>query len=240
MCEQTCRGKEHQSMREHPDIVTNTDLGTRFPLREKRKARTRASLIKASRALFSRKGYGETTLQEVAEHAGLHVQTLYRHFQTKQDLATAGDQDLLDRFRALITDPARAGNTFEFWRAWVKQAAEAVVTDGGKRYRKYLRARAALPVVSIRLLSIGQAYEDLLTASLANDFRMTAERVSTPRLVAVMLWGGNSHVVRSYAGEHAGEDDFDLVSEAVGVVDSVEKMFGDLVVPDRNHSRDTA
>ena len=92
-------------------------MNTRFPLREKRKAQTRASLIKAAQDLFSRKGYDETTLEQIAGHAGLHVQTLYRHFSSKQDLATAGDQDVLDRFRQLIEDPAREGNTFEFWRA---------------------------------------------------------------------------------------------------------------------------
>lgn len=201
-------------------------MSTRFPLREKRKAQTRASLVKAAQDLFSRKGYEETTLEQIAGHAGLHVQTLYRHFSSKQDLATAGDQDVLDRFRQLIEDPAREGNTFEFWRAWVKQRAESVMTDGGKRYRKALRARAAVSSVSIRLLTIGQAYEDLLTDSLARDFQMAAERVSSPRLVATMLWGGNLHVVRCYAGEER----FDLVAEAVRLVDTVEGMFRDLAV----------
>lgn len=48
--------------------------------------------------LFASKGYEETTLESIAKKAGLHVQTLYRHFPTKSDLAAAILHDhLLDR-----------------------------------------------------------------------------------------------------------------------------------------------
>ncbi len=92
-------------------------MATQFPLREKRKAQTRANLIQAAMELFANNGYQETTLEQVAEKAGLHVQTLYRHFRSKQELATATDQDLLDEFRSIITAPNRRGNTFACWRA---------------------------------------------------------------------------------------------------------------------------
>ena len=65
---------------------------TKFPLRTKRKMATREKLVSAARQLFLSKGYDNTTLEEIAELAGLHVQTLYRHFGTKQDLAKAGDE----------------------------------------------------------------------------------------------------------------------------------------------------
>ena len=59
---------------------------------------TRRKLVRAARQLFVSKGYDETTLEEIADAAGLHVQTLYRHFGTKQELARAGDIYWLNLF----------------------------------------------------------------------------------------------------------------------------------------------
>ena len=199
---------------------------TQFPLREKRKAATRSSLIRSAQTLFANQGYEQTTLEEVAEHAGLHVQTLYRHFANKQELATAGDHELLERFTRAIRDPERDANTFEFWREWVRKATERVTQDdGGEQYRQFLLQRWSPPLVSSQLIHIGHQYEDLLTESLARDFAMPAEGIGTPRLVAVMLWGVNAHLHRL----HASQAEFDLAHEAVAVIDAVESLFGHLV-----------
>ena len=37
-------------------------------------------LLDVSYRLFQRYGFEDTTLESIAEEAGLHVQTLYRHF----------------------------------------------------------------------------------------------------------------------------------------------------------------
>ena len=199
---------------------------TQFPLREKRKAETRQSLIHAAQTLFASNGYDATTLEEVARHAGLHVQTLYRHFPNKQELATAGDEDLLERFRTAITHPTRETDTFTFWRQWIRSATEKVTQDdGGESYRAYLLQRWRQPTVSSQLIRIGHQYEDLLTESLARDFGMSAEGIGLPRLAATALWGVNTHLQRL----HATQLGFDLAGEVVAAIDLVEGQFGHLV-----------
>ena len=199
---------------------------SQFPLREKRKAATRRSLIRAAQTLFAANGYDATTLEEVANHAGLHVQTLYRHFSSKQELATAGDEDLLESFAAAISDPARDTDTFTFWRDWVHAATQKVTQDdGGQGYRAFLLQRWTQPLVSSQLLRIGHQYEDLLTESLARDFGMPAGGVGTPRLVAAMLWGVHNHVQRL----HASQEGFDLANEVIAAIDAVEALFGHMV-----------
>lgn len=203
-------------------------MATQFPLREKRKAQTRANLIKAAMELFANNGYQETTLEQVAERAGLHVQTLYRHFRSKQELATATDQDLLEEFRAIITAPNRKGNTFSCWREWVVQMSDEVSQDNGKAFRSLLRQRWGVATVSTQIIAIGNEYEDLLAESLARDFSVTSTTgVSQARLAAIALWAGSRHVTRRYASE----DNFDLHSGAVGVVDSIEALFAHLLKP---------
>lgn len=201
---------------------------TQFPLREKRKAATRRSLISSAQTLFAAQGYDATTLEEVARHAGLHVQTLYRHFASKQELATAGDEDQLEQFRLQITSSQRNTDTFTFWRDWVRNATQKITQeDGGLGYRAFLLQRWTQPLVSSHLIRIANQYEDLLTQSLAKDFAMPADGVSTPRLVATTLWGINAYVQRL----HATQEGFDLVKEVTRAVDAVEVQFGHLVRP---------
>jgi len=199
------------------------------PVREQRKAQTRSSLINAAQKLFAEKGYDETTLEQVAELAGLHVQTLYRHFAHKHELAAAGDMDQLDTFRVAVRDPARTDTTFEFWREWVRQSAQSVSHDGGKRYRLFIQQRYSPPMVSSDILRMGNEYEDLLTESLARDFGMEEEPMGPPRLAAIMLWGANVRVMRL----HAQPDSLDLVTSAVTTVDAVEAHFSHLLLSPR-------
>ncbi|MFD6073708.1 MULTISPECIES: TetR/AcrR family transcriptional regulator [Amycolatopsis] len=66
--------------------------------RSERAARTRRRIITAAKELFLADGYGATTLQQVAERAGVAVQTIYFTFRNKPtllkelvDVAIAGD-----------------------------------------------------------------------------------------------------------------------------------------------------
>lgn len=68
---------------------------------------TRRRIADAAAALFIARGYGATTLSDIAERAGVAVQTVYFHFGNKRtllgaaiDLAAAGDDEpvgVLDR-----------------------------------------------------------------------------------------------------------------------------------------------
>ena len=203
------------------------------PVREQRKAQTRRSLIKAAQKLFAEKGYDETTLEQVAELAGLHVQTLYRHFAHKHELAAAGDMDQLAEFRAAVRDPARTDTTFEFWREWVRASAQSVNHDGGEGYRLLIQQRYSPPMVSSDILRMGNEYEDLLTQSLARDFGMPEEPMGQPRLAAIMLWGANIRMMRL----HAQGESSDLVKSAVSTVDAVEAHFAHLLLANQPHRK---
>jgi len=52
-------------------------------LREVNAARTREAILDAAIALFAEQGYDNSTLDEVAEKAGVSISTLFRYFPTK-------------------------------------------------------------------------------------------------------------------------------------------------------------
>ena len=199
-----------------------------YPLRERRKQRTRAALIDAAIGLFSTKGYDDTTLEEVADHAGLHVQTLYRHFPSKPELAIAVDRRQIEAFRQAIEDPARTTTTFEFWRERIVLNTTQLREEAGElsNLRTLVRQQHRSPSIALRLHTLNDEYEDLLTTSLANDFGVDPARDRLPRLVACMLVAGNRHAMNRWALEGG----FDLAEEVLAVADHVAALFEHHVV----------
>ncbi|NKY49699.1 TetR/AcrR family transcriptional regulator [Nocardia vermiculata] len=89
--------------------------------RGERSRRTRKKIVDAARELFVAQGYGATSLQEIADRAGVAVQTVYFVFHNKRtlfkdvvDTTIAGDAEpvaTMDRewFRAACAEPTAAG-----------------------------------------------------------------------------------------------------------------------------------
>lgn len=54
--------------------------------RRRRPAEVRALLVRAAGDVFARKGYAQTTTDDIAEEAGVAVSVMYRHFKNKSEL----------------------------------------------------------------------------------------------------------------------------------------------------------
>src|SRR3569833_1953767 len=54
-----------------------------------KRERTRAKLLEAARALIREKGYDQTTLEEIAERAGMTTGAIYGNFKNREDLFIA-------------------------------------------------------------------------------------------------------------------------------------------------------
>ena len=62
-------------------------------LRERKKARTRASLREHALRLFREKGYQNTTVEQIAAAAEVSPSTFFRYFPTKEGLVLQDDMD---------------------------------------------------------------------------------------------------------------------------------------------------
>jgi AcrR family transcriptional regulator len=99
---------------------TETHTGTQ-PLRPQRAdARVnRDKLVAAARKLFTDKGTS-APLEEVAEHAGVGIGTLYRHFPTRQALLEAVYVDEVEAMARAATDLAELA-PWEALSQWLHQ-----------------------------------------------------------------------------------------------------------------------
>lgn len=121
--------------------------------RERERERHRSEILAAAMNLFSRKGFADTTMAEIAEQAEFAVGTLYRFFEDKEAL-----------YHALIVDTVR-----EFAQA----ASAALETPGTEieKLERYIEAKARLFVrhIPAARLYFAQATLALLSPGLGLD-----------------------------------------------------------------------
>jgi AcrR family transcriptional regulator len=72
---------------------------------ERRHEQTRAAIADAAVALFAERGFAETTMDDVAEAAGVSRRTAYRHFPSKDDLVFEQPRRWLVHFDDHIAEP---------------------------------------------------------------------------------------------------------------------------------------
>lgn len=77
-------------------------------LRERKKARTRQTILNSAHRLLDRNDYNSITMEEIAETADIAVGTLYNYFNSKADLLLAlildSDDQYLAEAEAMIAD----------------------------------------------------------------------------------------------------------------------------------------
>jgi len=68
--------------------------------------RTRDKILRSAIAVFGKRGFGETTVLDIAEHAGMASGTVYQYFEDKHDIFRCLLQDLTEKLHRDTRMPA--------------------------------------------------------------------------------------------------------------------------------------
>ena len=146
--------------------------------REAQAQATRESIVTAALGLFSRNGYVATTVQAIADEAGVAVQTVYAVFGNKRELLRLA-------LEAAVAGDASPEPVSE------RPAARAIADEPDPRRRAELDA-ALVAQISPRLAPIVKVVRE--AAAVDPEFAATAERITAQRRVdmveAARLLGG--------------------------------------------------
>lgn len=160
---------------------TEVDLDA-LPLRDRKKALTKAAIVAAAERLFEERGYDNVTVAEIANAANVSVKTLFVYFRSKEDLVFT-DTWLIDAILTALRDrpdgqsPAQA----------VVQVLLNSLSDDGSGIEDFHRGYGDSEALRSGMLRMWAEYEDKVTAVLAE--RSGGPATPDARFDAIQLVG---------------------------------------------------
>ncbi|MEU5271976.1 TetR/AcrR family transcriptional regulator [Streptomyces hygroscopicus] len=161
----------------------------RESLRERKKRRTRQALIDTALELFTQRGFGGVTLDELCEEVEVSKRTFFRTFTSKEDVAMAPDQDLWRAFLGELETAEPDGlPVVELGRDALLAALERMDDEGWTR-RLLLSRRLAerTPSMGAHGLQFCEATTQQALEILHRRFGLGAPGDLRPRLAVDML-----------------------------------------------------
>jgi AcrR family transcriptional regulator len=97
-------------MNYHSDMNSNSEEQEQEeqPRVSRRRARTRADLLRAARQVFAARGYHEASIAEITELADVGVGTFYLHFRDKDEAFTTLLEEGFNQLREQVTAAVQA------------------------------------------------------------------------------------------------------------------------------------
>lgn len=195
-------------------------MAERLPLRQRKAERTRNDIIRSAMTLFEQQGYAETTLNQIADMAEVHKQTILRYFATKEDIALALHFATLEQFRDALERPDRSISVLQSWRDHVVKWSRRIA-ESPKQFQ-FGRSLVLNDRILGHLLLVERRYETLLAAAFAREAGLDPENDLHSKLLAVMLVAGNFNMsTECYRRDDAAA----LESACVAVVDHAAAHF---------------
>ena len=141
--------------------------------RELNKLRCRQRILKASRQLFSGKGYEETTIEDVAERAEISKATLYNYFPSKESLLIGIAEAELADIRRLIAQDLRdeARSLLKLRRVMEVFVVDSIPYISLSRKITYLNSCEESPLYATRLTMMKIMRQLVEEAQDQGDFR---------------------------------------------------------------------
>ena len=128
-----------------------TDVTAQAGLRERKKARTRASLRAHALRLFREQGYQATTVEMIAAAAEVSPSTFFRYFPTKEDLVLQDDMD--GRIVEAFARQPRELSPIAAIRAAVREAWSSFTPQDWEQIRQGAELSMHVPEIRARTLN---------------------------------------------------------------------------------------
>ena len=208
------------SIRFVSDLNGEATLG----LRERKKQRTRATLIDAAVELCDRQGFDRTTVDQIAAIADVSPRTFSRYFATKDAIALALADEVLDRTAVELARQPRELNHFDaLLKAYLAMANAAKVATAGELSAERVMCIVRIILSSPALRQAALEYRaNSVDVELANRMGASVDDRG-PKLVSAV---GGSVLMTALTGLAAETQDWSQLS-IDDVAESLERTFAE-------------
>jgi AcrR family transcriptional regulator len=164
-------------------------------LRERKKAKTRASIQAHALRLFAEQGYHETTVEQIADAAEVSPSTFFRYFPTKEDVVLHDELDpkLLEALREAPAEMSPIAAVRHSMMVVFNNLTEAEAT---REFQRHEFARS-VPELRARMLDQFAGGLEMLTMALAERVGRPADDIAVRSLAGAIVGVGLSAVLAS-------------------------------------------
>lgn len=188
-----------------------------YPLRTKRKRETRSRIIQSALDLLSLNEPTDVTMAMVSDKAGIHVTTLFTHFDSRQALFTALSEPIIEELRVRIE--ANKGHVpfFDFLREIQKEFAASVTSSKGEMIAQALYVQSQFELLPA-WLNFEKSQVEMYAAYLVKEYGITKLQ---GRLVGGMIVSATIYSFQNYLQNQ--EQDLDSIVE--GNIHQIETII---------------
>jgi AcrR family transcriptional regulator len=182
-------------------------------------------LVSAAFELFERNGFEATTVDDIAQHAGVSRMTFFRRYRSKEDVVFPGHDELLSRIDTRLSEarPHRKGLA-------VADAARMVLDHyigEGEPARARYRLTTSVPALRAREVAGIQQYQRLFSRYLTDWMASESDGELRAQILAAAVVAAHNHVLRRWLRREteAPEQEFDHAMDIAlsGFSDSAER-----------------
>jgi AcrR family transcriptional regulator len=153
-------------------------------------------LVDAAYALFGERGFDRTTVEHIAERAGVGRTTFFRHFGSKEQVVFPDHDGLLAAIRGRLSSSRPDTAALAVSEA-ARGVLEHYVAEGERARERYALTRT-VPALRDRERAGRQQYERLFTGFIHDWLGGRAETALRAQLLANAVVTAHNHVLRGW------------------------------------------
>jgi AcrR family transcriptional regulator len=178
-------------------------------LRERKKLRTRLTIIDVATRLFVEQGYQQTTLAQIAEEADVAPSTFFNYFPTKVDIVFSMLDAVIENAQRRLTERPDGEPAAHAIVAWLTEELPSVEQPYAEAIRRFPAIISSAPELVAEQRLRMALLEDVLAAAFARDLGESADGMRSHVLAAIAL-RGMLEAWNAWYEKHATDADFQL------------------------------
>jgi AcrR family transcriptional regulator len=197
----------------------------RAGLRERKKRRTRETILACARDLFEAQGFAETTISQIAEAAEVSPRTVFSYFPHKEELVFPDKDEMLESLSAAMAGRAEGEVATDALRRWLlEHFGDVEPEDHPHKWQRALIDED--PDLRAYERRLQEDAEQVVAEAVAVDLSLPADH-HLPRMVAATTMAALDSLGREGAHEHSAEESRRLIEDAMQFVGAgVRKLRG--------------
>lgn len=185
----------------------------RTGLRERKKQRTRQTIVEVATRLFLAQGYPRTPLAQIAEEADVATSTCFNYFPTKIDIVFCLHDAVTDSARRRIVERPEGERAIDAIAAWLREDLPVVEQPYVATIRALPQIIGSAPELQAEERLRRALLEDVFAAGFARQFAESPDAMRS-RVLAAMALRGMVEAWAAWLEKHAGDAEL-RISEAL-------------------------